>query len=67
LYRQASKQGVVVPTTLRAALTATRARRTARHLAGVRFRARRARVSDSATRAAEHRRHVRPTALTHAR
>ncbi|WP_345944470.1 hypothetical protein [Streptomyces sp. SID7804] len=56
-----------MPTTLRAALTATRARRTARHLAGVRFRARRAQVSDSATRAAEHRRHVRPTALTHAR
>ncbi len=56
-----------MPTILRAALTATRARRTARHRAGVRFRARRAQVSDSATRAAAHRRHARPAVLTHAR
>ncbi|MEY9487038.1 hypothetical protein RKD26_002832 [Streptomyces calvus] len=52
-----------MPTTLRAAPTAAHAR----HRAGVRFRARCAQVSDSATRAVEHRRHTRPTALTHAR
>ncbi|GAA2561101.1 MULTISPECIES: hypothetical protein [Streptomyces] len=53
--------------TLRTVLTAARARRTARHLAGVRFCDGCARVSDSAARAAEHRRHARLTALTHAR
>ncbi|MFF9103430.1 hypothetical protein ACF1AU_22920 [Streptomyces rubrogriseus] len=54
-------------TTLRTALTAARARRTARHLAGVSFCDRCAQVSDSATRAAEHRRHTQLTAFTHVR
>ncbi|MFC8392914.1 hypothetical protein [Streptomyces sp. CB02400] len=54
-------------TTLRTALTAARARRTARHLAGVSFCDSCAQVSDSATRAAERRQHVQLTALTHAR
>ncbi len=67
MYRQTSKQGVAVTATLRTVLTAVRARRTARHLAGVRFCDGCARVSDSAARAAEHRRHARLTALTHAR
>ncbi|MDG9723250.1 MULTISPECIES: hypothetical protein [unclassified Streptomyces] len=54
-------------TSLRTALTAARARRTTRHLAGVSFCDSCAQVSDSASRVAEHRRHARTTALTHAR
>ncbi|MFE4048723.1 hypothetical protein [Streptomyces sp. YIM B13518] len=54
-------------TTLRSALTAARARRTARHLAGVSFRDSCAQVSDSATRAAERRQHAQLTAFTHPR
>ncbi|WP_225654279.1 hypothetical protein [Streptomyces pseudogriseolus] len=54
-------------TALRTALTAARARRAARHLVGVSFCDSCAQVSDSATRAAEHRQHSRLTALTHAR
>ncbi|MFE7896646.1 hypothetical protein ACFU3E_03710 [Streptomyces sp. NPDC057424] len=54
-------------TTLRTVLTATRTRRTARHLAGVGFCDSRAQVGDSATRAAERRQHTRLTAFTHAR
>lgn len=54
-------------TALRAALTAARARRTARHLAGVGFCDSCAQVSDSAASAAERRRHTQLTALTHAR
>ncbi|MEU0591971.1 hypothetical protein [Streptomyces ardesiacus] len=54
-------------TTLRTVLTAARARRTARHLAGVSFCDSCAEVSDSAARAAERRRHIQLTAFTHAR
>ncbi|MFE1045158.1 hypothetical protein ACFW5S_04610 [Streptomyces olivaceus] len=53
--------------TLHTALTVARARRTARHLAGVSCRDSCAQVGDSATRAAERRQHTRLTALTHAR
>ncbi|WP_406229236.1 hypothetical protein [Streptomyces anthocyanicus] len=44
----------------------TRARRTARHLAGVRFCDSCALVGDSATRAAERRQHTQLIAPTHA-
>ncbi|MFD7692123.1 hypothetical protein [Streptomyces sp. NPDC059805] len=54
-------------TTLRTALTAARARRTARHLAGVSFCDSCVQVSDSVARAAERRQRTRLTALTHAR
>ncbi|MEV7205347.1 MULTISPECIES: hypothetical protein [unclassified Streptomyces] len=54
-------------TALRTVLTAARARRTARHMAGVSFCDSCAQVSDSATRAAERRQHNQLTALTHAR
>lgn len=52
---------------LRTVLTAARDRRTARHLAGVRFCDSCAQVSDSAGRAAARRQRTRLTALTHAR
>ncbi|MFV0134381.1 hypothetical protein ACLGIH_14250 [Streptomyces sp. HMX87] len=54
-------------TALRTVLTAARARRTARHLAGVSFCDSCAQVGDSATRAAERRQHAQPAALTHTR
>ncbi|MDT0613496.1 hypothetical protein [Streptomyces lancefieldiae] len=57
-------------TTLRIAFTvptAARAGRVARRPADVRVRDSRARVGDSAGRAAERRQHTRLTALTHAR
>ncbi|MGQ5224793.1 hypothetical protein ACW69C_28625 [Streptomyces sp. MN3] len=54
-------------TVLRTVLTAARARRTSRHLAGVSFCDSCAQVSDSASRAAERRQHARMTAFTHAR
>ncbi|MFF6640493.1 hypothetical protein OIE82_14965 [Streptomyces althioticus] len=54
-------------TVFRTALSAARARRTARHLAGVSFCDSCAQVSDCATRAAERRQHTQLTALTHAR
>ncbi|MFF1275286.1 hypothetical protein ACFVZC_18015 [Streptomyces marokkonensis] len=54
-------------TALRTVLTGVRARRTARHLAGVSFCDGCAQVSDSATRAAELRRQTRPAAFSHAR
>ncbi|MEU5221121.1 hypothetical protein AB0G55_00370 [Streptomyces toyocaensis] len=54
-------------TALRTVLTAARARRTARHLAGVRFCDSCAQVSDSAARAAERRQHTQLAAFTHAR
>ncbi|MBQ1095027.1 hypothetical protein KBY55_02655 [Streptomyces sp. b94] len=54
-------------TTLRTAFTAARARRTARHLAGVSFCDSCVRVGDSATRAAGRRQHTQLTALTQAR
>ncbi|MFD7057886.1 hypothetical protein [Streptomyces sp. NPDC059906] len=54
-------------TALRTAFTAARARRTARHLAGVSFCDSCAQVGDSAARAAERRRHTRLTALTRTR
>lgn len=54
-------------TALRTVLTAARARRTARHLAGVRFCDSCAQVSDGATRAAERRQRTQPAAFTHAR
>ncbi|MGM9348274.1 hypothetical protein [Streptomyces salinarius] len=54
-------------TAFRTVLTAARARRTARHLAGVSFCDSCAQVSDSATRAAERRQHTQLTTLTHAR
>ncbi|MGW8066376.1 hypothetical protein ACVV2G_29875 [Streptomyces ziwulingensis] len=53
--------------TLRTALTAARARRTVRHLAGVGFRDGRAQAGDRAARAAERRRPIRLTAVTPAR
>jgi hypothetical protein len=66
MYRQTSKQGVVM-TSLRTALRAAKARRTARHLAGVRFCDSRAEVSDSAGRAARIRARAQLTALINAR
>ncbi|GHB79783.1 hypothetical protein GCM10010377_82270 [Streptomyces viridiviolaceus] len=54
-------------TNLRTVLTAARARRTARHLAGISFCDSCAQVSDSATRAAARRQQTQLTAFTHAR
>ncbi|MDI6519251.1 hypothetical protein QMA61_23985 [Streptomyces coelicoflavus] len=54
-------------TTLRAVLAAVRARRAVRHLAGVSFCDNCAQVGDSASRAAERRRHAQMAAFTHAR
>ncbi|MFG2678160.1 hypothetical protein [Streptomyces sp. NPDC048392] len=54
-------------TTLRTALTAARARRIARHLAGISFCDSCAQVSDRASRAAERRQHAQPAAFTPAR
>ncbi|MFI8089534.1 hypothetical protein ACIF9R_14625 [Streptomyces sp. NPDC086080] len=51
---------------LRTALTAARARSTARHLADVRFCASCAQVSTGADRAAERRQRTRPTTFIHA-
>lgn len=67
MYRQASKQGVVVTTAIRTALSAAKARRTARHMAGVSFCDSCARISDSAGRAAQRQAHARLTALIHSR
>jgi hypothetical protein len=52
---------------IRTALTAAKARRTARHLAGVSFCDSCAQVSDGADRAAALRQHAQLTALVHAR
>ncbi|MFJ7772377.1 hypothetical protein ACIQ1J_29305 [Streptomyces sp. NPDC097107] len=54
-------------TTLRTAFTAARARRTARHLAGVSFCGSCVQVGGGATRAAERRQRTQPTTLTQAR
>ncbi|MFJ3105207.1 hypothetical protein [Streptomyces sp. NPDC086835] len=54
-------------TAIRTALSAAKARRTARDLAGVSFCDSCAQVSDSAGRAAEIRAHAQLTALIHAR
>ncbi|WP_244258322.1 hypothetical protein [Streptomyces sp. Tu 2975] len=54
-------------TAIRIVLSAAKARRTARHMAGVRFCDSRARISDSAARAAEIRARTQLTALMHAR
>ena len=54
-------------TAIRTALTAAKARRTGRHLAGVSFCDSCAQVSDSADRAAAHRQDMHLTALVHAR
>ncbi|MFJ6650586.1 hypothetical protein ACIQPS_33700 [Streptomyces sp. NPDC091290] len=53
--------------TLRTALTEARARRTARHLAGLSFCDSCAQVSDRADRAAELRQQTQLSALTHIR
>ncbi|WP_016828397.1 hypothetical protein [Streptomyces viridosporus] len=54
-------------TTLRTRLTTARARRAARHLAGVSFCDSCAQVIDSTARAAKRRQHAQLTAFTHAR
>ncbi|MFI0037146.1 hypothetical protein ACH4NS_16915 [Streptomyces mutabilis] len=54
-------------TALRTVLSVARARRIARHLAGVSFCDSCAQVSDRAARAAEHCQHHQLTVLTHAR
>jgi hypothetical protein len=67
VYRQTSNQGVVVTTAIRTALTAAKARRTTRHLAGVSFCDSCAQVIDGADRAAAHRQGTQLTALIYAR
>ena len=57
-------QGVVMAGLIRTALTTARARREARHLAGVRFCDGRGQVCDSACRAAAHRRRTQLTVLS---